>query len=53
MAGRTRGARVLDLDLVDKTVMGSPLLPAEDRRQLYLGIMSAIVLWTAALALAY
>ena len=29
------------------------LPPAEDRRTLYLGLMSAVVLWTAALALAY
>jgi predicted tellurium resistance membrane protein TerC len=29
------------------------LPPAEDRRVLYLGLMSAVVLWTAGLALAF
>lgn len=29
------------------------LPPAEDRRALYVGLMSAVVLWTAALALAF
>ena len=29
------------------------LPPVENRSQLYLGLMSAVVLWTASLALAY
>jgi hypothetical protein len=28
------------------------LPPVEDRRQLYLGLMAAVLLWTASLALA-
>jgi hypothetical protein len=29
------------------------LPPAEDQRLLYLGLMSAVILWTASLALAF
>jgi len=31
--------------------MGLPPLPLQDRRQLYLGLMSAVLLWTASIAL--
>jgi hypothetical protein len=31
--------------------MGPLLLPVQDRRQLYLGLMSAVLLWTASVAL--
>ena len=30
-----------------------PLPPSQDRGQLYLGLMSAVLLWTASLALAH
>lgn len=33
--------------------MGPLFPPIEDRRQLYLGLMSAVLLWTASVALTH
>jgi hypothetical protein len=39
--------------MLERFAMGPLLLPLGDGKQLYLGLMSAVLLWTASLALSY